>query len=223
MPEKPSSPMRPRMSAPMPASHSGVSAGGFAIVALVVLLVLGGGGFAFWYFVIRMPPVTPAPIPSVPSVPSVPSMPQNGSNGSGGVTVPPASTTETSEPTPSEAVLPAPVTQPPPGVNIPAPTSVTDEPPSAPPTPPAATSTQPETDSDADGLSDRRESELGLDPANPDSDGDTLTDGDEVIKYGTNPLNRDTDKDGFEDGSEVRNGYSPRGAGKCATPDCVAS
>jgi hypothetical protein len=34
-------------------------------------------------------------------------------------------------------------------------------------------------DTDADGLSDRRESELGLDPFNPDTDGDGTLDGDE--------------------------------------------
>ncbi len=35
------------------------------------------------------------------------------------------------------------------------------------------------TDSDGDGLSDRREFDLGLDPANPDTDGDGTLDGDE--------------------------------------------
>jgi hypothetical protein len=35
------------------------------------------------------------------------------------------------------------------------------------------------TDSDGDGLSDRRESALGLDPNNPDTDGDGILDGDD--------------------------------------------
>lgn len=47
------------------------------------------------------------------------------------------------------------------------------------------------TDSDKDGLSDLRESALGLDPHNPDTDGD-----------------------GYLDGVEVINGYNPKGAGK---------
>jgi hypothetical protein len=76
-------------------------------------------------------------------------------------------------------------------------------------------------DSDGDGLSDRRETELGLDPTRPDSDADTVNDGDEVMKYGTNPLNRDTDRDTYEDGMEIQNGFNPRGEGKCSKPDCT--
>jgi len=44
-------------------------------------------------------------------------------------------------------------------------------------------------DSDQDGLSDKKEAELGTDPNNPDSDGDGITDGQEVLD-GTNPLDR---------------------------------
>jgi hypothetical protein len=75
-------------------------------------------------------------------------------------------------------------------------------------------------DSDQDGLSDQRELELGTDPRMKDSDGDGLSDGDEVLVYGTNPIDRDTDKDSFIDGEEIKNSYNPRGAGKCAKPDC---
>ena len=49
------------------------------------------------------------------------------------------------------------------------------------------------TDSDKDGLSDLREEALGLDPHNPDTDGD-----------------------GYLDGVEVVNGYNPKGSGKLA-------
>jgi outer membrane protein OmpA-like peptidoglycan-associated protein len=59
------------------------------------------------------------------------------------------------------------------------------------------------TDEDKDGLMSDRERELGTDPRNPDTDGDGLTDGEEVLKYSTNPLNRDTDGDGLSDGEEV--------------------
>ncbi|MBT7069201.1 MAG: OmpA family protein [Verrucomicrobia bacterium] len=59
-------------------------------------------------------------------------------------------------------------------------------------------------DSDGDGLSDVRESELGTDPYDPDTDKDGLSDGDEVLTYKTDPLNPDTDYDGLKDGVEVR-------------------
>lgn len=92
-------------------------------------------------------------------------------------------------------------------------------------------------DSDSDGLPDDEEKKLGANPNNPDTDGDGLTDGDEVTVSGTNllkkdtdgdglsdydevkiwhtnPLNPDTDTDGFSDGTEAENGYNPLGAGK---------
>ena len=37
----------------------------------------------------------------------------------------------------------------------------------------------------------------------PDSDGDTLTDGEEVLTYGTDPLSQDTDGDGLTDPQEI--------------------
>ena len=59
-------------------------------------------------------------------------------------------------------------------------------------------------DSDGDGLTDLEEILIyHTDPNNPDSDGDGLTDGEEVRVYGTNPLNPDTDGDGLTDGDEV--------------------
>ena len=38
---------------------------------------------------------------------------------------------------------------------------------------------------------------------NPDTDGDQLKDGEEVITYLTDPLKPDTDSDGLSDGEEV--------------------
>lgn len=58
-------------------------------------------------------------------------------------------------------------------------------------------------DKDRDGLTKREELELGTDPNNPDTDGDGLNDGDEVLKYKTDPLKADTDGDGLKDGEEV--------------------
>jgi hypothetical protein len=59
-------------------------------------------------------------------------------------------------------------------------------------------------DSDGDGLSDDDELNIhGTDPLLPDTDGDGLDDGDEVNQHGTDPLLPDTDGDGFGDGDEV--------------------
>jgi len=73
-------------------------------------------------------------------------------------------------------------------------------------------------DTDADGLDDNREKDLGTDPANWDTDGDQLSDGDEVIIWKTDPLNPDTDGDTFLDGEEIKSGYSPTGPGKIFEP-----
>lgn len=69
-------------------------------------------------------------------------------------------------------------------------------------------------DADKDGLDDVREREIGTDPNKSDTDGDGLSDGDEVIIWKTDPFNPDSDKDSFPDGTEVRNGYNPLGPGK---------
>ncbi len=58
-------------------------------------------------------------------------------------------------------------------------------------------------DQDADNLADDQEPGLGLDPANPDTDGDGVADGDENPIYGTDPLAADTDGDGASDGNEL--------------------
>ena len=60
-----------------------------------------------------------------------------------------------------------------------------------------------EYDTDHDGLSDLAEKEYRTDPKIADTDGDMLTDGDEVKKYHTDPLKADTDGDGLNDGMEV--------------------
>ncbi len=65
-------------------------------------------------------------------------------------------------------------------------------------------------DSDGDGLSDYDEIYLwGTDPFNVDTDNDGLSDYDEVMIWGTDPLNPDTDGDGYLDGEEVEHGYNP--------------
>jgi len=59
-------------------------------------------------------------------------------------------------------------------------------------------------DKDMDGLTKKEEKELGTDPENSDTDGDGLSDGEEVKTYKSNPLNADTDGDGLKDGDEVK-------------------
>ncbi len=58
-------------------------------------------------------------------------------------------------------------------------------------------------DKDNDGLGKCDEEKFGTDPNNADTDGDGLSDGDEVLKYKTDPLKADTDGDGLTDGEEV--------------------
>jgi hypothetical protein len=62
------------------------------------------------------------------------------------------------------------------------------------------------TDTDGDGLSDADEVDVyGTDPNLADTDGDGLSDGEEALAggTGTDPLDSDTDGDGLDDGDEV--------------------
>jgi len=60
-----------------------------------------------------------------------------------------------------------------------------------------------ETDLDADNYDDAAELNVGLDPNNPDTDGDGVADGDEVDIYFTDPFTADSDGDGVSDGGEL--------------------
>ena len=64
-------------------------------------------------------------------------------------------------------------------------------------------------DSDIDGLTGIEEILLGSDPDVDDTDGDGLTDGEEVNTHLTDPLDADTDDDGINDGSEIDLGTDP--------------
>ena len=64
-------------------------------------------------------------------------------------------------------------------------------------------------DPDGDGLSNLEEQAEGTDPNNPDTDGDDLTDGDEVNVHGTDPNDPDTDDGGRDDGTEIAQGTNP--------------
>ncbi len=70
-------------------------------------------------------------------------------------------------------------------------------------------------DSDGDGLTDYQEVHVyHTDPHNADTDGDGLYDGEEVNTFHTDPLKADTDGDGYSDGQEVKNGFNPLGPGR---------
>ncbi len=85
-------------------------------------------------------------------------------------------------------------------------------------------------DSDGDGIPDQYETGTGVyvsptntgtSPTNPDTDGDGLTDGQEVNIYHSNPHLADTDGDDFSDGFEVATGFDPTSA--ASTPDAQSS
>jgi hypothetical protein len=65
-------------------------------------------------------------------------------------------------------------------------------------------------DTDHDGLSDALERRYGLDPLRADTDGDHLTDAQELVTYGTDGRKADTDGDGLNDAFELAQGLDPR-------------
>lgn len=64
-------------------------------------------------------------------------------------------------------------------------------------------------DPDRDGLSTGDELTAGTDPLRPDTDGDGLLDGAELLEVGTDPLRFDSDGDGLSDGLEISTGSDP--------------
>ena len=66
-----------------------------------------------------------------------------------------------------------------------------------------------DTDDDNDGLIDTKEISLGTDPLVRDTDGDDITDGDEVNVWMTNALDDDQDQDGLSDLFELVVGTNP--------------
>ncbi len=79
-------------------------------------------------------------------------------------------------------------------------------------------------DADGDGLLDNQEAGYQTNPKKIDTDGDELTDRQEIEIYKTSPTKKDTDGDGFSDGSEVRNFYNPNGPGNLINvPEAIDS
>lgn len=68
----------------------------------------------------------------------------------------------------------------------------------------------PPTDRDGDGLFSDAEARAGTNPDLADTDGDFLSDYDEVITFGTNPVKKDTDDDGVPDKEELRAQTDPK-------------
>lgn len=64
-------------------------------------------------------------------------------------------------------------------------------------------------DYDGDGLTNKEEIDLSLDPATIDTDGDGLNDYKEINEHKTNPQKSDTDDDGANDKWEIDNSYDP--------------
>lgn len=64
-------------------------------------------------------------------------------------------------------------------------------------------------DLDEDGIANRVEIQLGTNPTTGDTDGDGLTDYQEIYEYGCDPFVVDTDNDGLTDYEEVIMGFSP--------------
>lgn len=64
-------------------------------------------------------------------------------------------------------------------------------------------------DYDNDGLNNLLEFQYGTNPFDADTDGDSLSDYDEIFVYFTNPTYWDTDSDGMGDGTEINCGLDP--------------
>lgn len=62
-------------------------------------------------------------------------------------------------------------------------------------------------DRDMDGVWDKRENATGLNSSNPDTDGDGLSDGNELSEYYTDPALNDSDGDGMNDKKELEYWY----------------
>jgi hypothetical protein len=77
-------------------------------------------------------------------------------------------------------------------------------------------------DADEDGLTNRQEYDAGSSSNSSDTDGDGLSDFDEVITHGTSPVLSDTDNDGMKDDYELSNGFNPLDGDDCPSWICGA-
>ncbi|MHC4324549.1 MAG: sialate O-acetylesterase, partial [Planctomycetota bacterium] len=93
--------------------------------------------------------------------------------------------------------------------------------------PPSGTAMSSGDDLDLDGLTNLEEYLIGSEPTNPDTDGDTLQDGDELAGTGlrpaTSPTDSDTDGDGLDDGVETNTDVYVSAADTGTNPTAVDS
>lgn len=68
----------------------------------------------------------------------------------------------------------------------------------------------PGVDDDGDGIPTETELSLELDPLNPDTDGDWVSDYDEIYRWNSDPKQKDSDSDGIPDDWEALHGMNPR-------------
>lgn len=69
-------------------------------------------------------------------------------------------------------------------------------------------------DRDRDGVDHEEEADYGTSDRKDDSDGDGLSDYEEINFWFSDPISRDSDGDGYNDSQEILNGYSPIGSDK---------
>lgn len=74
-------------------------------------------------------------------------------------------------------------------------------------------------DSDSDGFTNIQEIEMDTNPTKADTDGDELSDYEEINVTGTDPLNPDTDSDTISDGDEIKIGFDPTNPETFGVPD----
>lgn len=188
-------PINPLATAPMP--NPGGGSFKYLIIGIFTLLVVLGGGYAAYQFILKPqfqavetpvadvivqePQITPEPV--VTETPVVTTETTATSNLSDTGNINTSTTTVVQNP------------------DLNTPTTVNS-------------ATNPGLDTDGDGLTDVEEAQLGTDPLKADTDGDGLTDREEVKIYLTDPKNSDTDGDTYSDGAEVKAGYNPKGPGR---------
>ena len=80
-----------------------------------------------------------------------------------------------------------------------------------------STGANPLTDSDGDNLTNIDEQQAGTNPLARDTDGDELSDSEEVVTHTTDPLKIDSDNDGYGDGLEVALDSDPLNTGSQPT------
>ncbi|MDE5936702.1 MAG: thrombospondin type 3 repeat-containing protein [Ruminococcus sp.] len=74
-------------------------------------------------------------------------------------------------------------------------------------------------DSDGDRIPNINEIDYGTNPQLTDTDGDGLSDYDEIYVYGTDPLKDDSDGDSLKDGTEIKLGLDPNNPQTFGVPD----